>query len=81
MNWLYNFKDYCEANGLQLLPEDMRYLDKMLRKISVCDRRDVAHKYYNVWVRNMALAPTRGMAMNYGRRRANEYLTEECEKK
>ena len=81
MNWLYNFKTYCQESGIHLLPDDMRYIETMLKKLCPVDRRQVAHKYYGVWVRSLSEAPYPAMAQNYARNRANTYLRDVCDRK
>ena len=81
MNWLYTFKQYCEENGVHLLPDDMRYLEKMLKMIPVTDRRNIAHMYYGKWIKAFSLAPYPSMANNYARKHANSWLREVCERR
>ncbi len=78
MNWLYNFKIYCQTTGVNLLPDDQRYMEKMLHKIPEHRRRQIAKNYHDEWLRALSDAPYPGMAQNYARNRANTYLREIC---
>jgi hypothetical protein len=74
MKWLANFRLYCHEHDVNLLPDDMRYLESILKKISPIDRRQIAMNYYSTWIKGITDSPYPSIAQNNGRRRANEYL-------
>ena len=78
MNWLYNFKAYCLTTGVNLLPDDRRFMEKMLYKIPEDRRRQIAKNYHDEWLKALENAPNATMAQNYARNRANNYLRDVC---
>ncbi len=75
MNWLYeSFKPYCERNGVYLLTDDMRYIDKILRGMPVWLQKQIANDYCNIWIKALTEAPCASMRQNFARKQANMYL-------
>lgn len=81
MNWLYKqYLPYCQAHGMNLQSEDMRYISQLLSKVCPIDRRPMMVKYFNAWQAGMHNAVCGSQRQAMGRKFANKCLVEECKK-
>ena len=69
LNW-YNFKAYCARMGINLLRDDIRFIEKRLDEINPDIHRRVMRDYTRIWLEHLN---HRG-GDNEGRKMANEYL-------
>ncbi len=80
MYWLISsFKPFCESNGVHLMREDLKFIEKMLYKIPEERRKRVMKDYYNEWMSGIGSCEIASQKQNLGRRRANNYLRDVCE--
>lgn len=64
------FRPYCESRGIEILPDDIRFIEKCLPKIHQDDRRNVLKRYCDIWAFEIKEAQN----ANLGRLQANTYL-------
>jgi hypothetical protein len=77
ISWInMTFKPYCERIGLELLPDDLRFIAKYLSYIPMDRRKIVMKQYCEEWKQGMSDEKSQVAKTNSGRRRANSYLRE-----
>jgi hypothetical protein len=71
MRWLHHdFRNYCELKGLQILRDDMRFIERRLTEIHPDSHRRVMREYVRIWIQ----ALSEGQGQGQGRVKANQYL-------
>lgn len=77
ISWVnMTFKPYCDRSGIELLPDDLRFIAKYLSYIPADRRKFVMKQYCEEWKQGMSDEKSQLAKMNSGRRRANSYLRE-----
>ena len=75
--WIHDsFKPWCQRNGIELLPDDLRFIAKYLSYIPADRRKFVMKQYCVEWNLGMSNEKSQTAKTNSGRRRANSYLRE-----
>ena len=68
------FKDYCEANGIELMREDLRFIERALCKMPQQLHSEALRGYIASWRRTMAKENSELVGVNSARREANKFL-------
>lgn len=71
---LDRFKAHCEKLGLELLPDDYRFIDAHLGRFPECRLKSVLEGYIEKWYEGMRKALSPPQEQNFGRRWANSWL-------
>lgn len=78
MNWLSEtFKPYCEKQGIELLKDDLKFIEKSLGRIIPSNRKRLMVVYVEKWIEGMLSCKSQTVAQNTGRKRANLWLLEQ----
>lgn len=77
---LGSFKAHCEEKGYELLKEDYTFIDQQLVNVPVGSFKAVLRHYLDEWSNAMAESKNASSAQGEGRRRANIWLREYCDK-
>jgi len=72
-----NFTTYAQTKGLDLLPDDIRWLRTIITKIPPNDRKRVLEQYVTIWREVLGPETKASCAMNLGRSRANNWVREQ----
>lgn len=82
MHWLYTaFQDYAKQKNMRILKDDMKFIEKCLRKLPQNEQREVMRAYCTIWNAEVAGKNLNVPKQNYGRFKANCYLRDLVEKK
>lgn len=68
------FTEYCQANNIQILRDDLKFLRKNLTNEPDKLRKRVLLNYCNEWLLGMELEQNASLKQSMGRRRANNYI-------
>lgn len=71
------FTQYCQANNIQLLRDDKKYLVTMLRNIPENPRKSLLKRFCDEWLLGFELEENVLLKQNMGRFRANSWLRQE----
>jgi|JI7StandDraft_1071085.scaffolds.fasta_scaffold11654_4 hypothetical protein len=75
MYWLRStFLDYCQRKGINLLKDDLKFIEKLLRLFPPDRQKSIMVRYCEEWHKGMAECENAAQSENFGRRRANLYL-------
>lgn len=69
-----NFTDYAASKGLQLLKDDINYIQRQLKHIPKAERKQVMLTYIRLWKEAMAQEGNVRTNQNKGRYAANHWL-------
>ena len=75
------FKDYCLANNIQLLRDDIKFISKILIKIPNNEHRSVLKEYTDLWLHSLKKTEKSSQNQNLARKTANTWLMEEVDKR
>lgn len=79
-SWLYSsFKSYAARENIQLMHDDMRFIETCLAKIPDHAHRKLMHEYIKIWQECMIDVTDNLKAQNTGRFNANQFLLEQTE--
>lgn len=70
----HQFKAYCESKNVQLLPDDVAYLDVKLKRHSLEETREILKHYVDEWVAGVNSEGLSQKKQNTGRVKANAWL-------
>ena len=77
MHWFYTtFQDYCKKSGIQLLKDDLKYIERVLCNIDKGEQKRVLKHFTDEWLLGIQLEENSTLKQNTGRRRANLWLLE-----
>lgn len=68
------FTDYCAQNNIQLLPDDLTFLRKQLKRIPNNQRKHIVRQYTQQWIEGMQQEPCEYKKQNKGRFKANSWI-------
>lgn len=71
------FKDYCLKNNIQLLRDDIKFLEKELVKINDNEHRGILKEYTDLWLHSLEGNAKSSQNQNLARKTANKWLLEE----
>lgn len=75
MNILYSrFIPYCKRNDIDLMRDDIKFLEKQLMKIAPDLHRHVLKRYSEEWLRDYQKQEKSSQKQNLGRKSANLWL-------
>lgn len=69
-----SFREYCLNRGVELLRDDIRFINTQIANLEQSARRAVLSKYCEVWLSAMNSCDTDLRRMNIGRKAANSWL-------
>ena len=75
---LRSFVAHCQTKGIELMRDDIAYIDRMLNKLPRNDFKSVLTHYRDEWVIGKGEAKNAQGAQGFGRRRANLWLLAYC---
>lgn len=79
-SWLYtSFKAYAARENIQLLRDDMNFIETCLGKIPEHAHRKLMHQYIKIWQECVIDISDKIKAQNIGRFNANQFLREQSE--
>lgn len=70
------FKEHCIKNNIQLLRDDVRFIEERLRAIDYNLHKDVLNCYYKKWWQGIREEENALRKQNLGRLTANKWLNE-----
>lgn len=70
----HRFKAYAESLGIQLLKDDLRFIDTQLLRYSENESRAILRDYINEWLHGKGEEDNPTLNQNSGRFRANKWL-------
>jgi hypothetical protein len=77
--WLHGaLVPYFETQGIKLLKDDLKFIEKCLQKIPENFHRKVMRDYLRHWNGDVAIERKNSIQDNLGRFRANSYLRDFC---
>lgn len=68
------FTEYCTANNIKLLRDDLRYIRKILEQWPASQKKAILRRYTVVWLTAMNSEPEELLKQNSGRKSANLWL-------
>lgn len=75
MYWLRStFLDWTKKQGIELLRDDLRFIENILNKIPVELQKSIMSDYCKIWCQGMCLMDKSYQNQNLGRFKANEWL-------
>ncbi len=75
MHWLYTtFKTHCERQGLTLMKEDIKFIERALKEIPSNIHKSIMNDYCKEWCKGIADEPNASKKQNFGRNKANLFL-------
>ena len=75
------FKDYCLHNNIQLLRDDVKFIERELQKIAPNEHRAILKEYTDLWLSILSENDNAAQAQNLARKTANRWLFEEVNRK
>lgn len=69
------FKNYCKAKNIQLLRDDLRFIERVLTKTTVNEHRFILKEFADIWLHELEKS---SQNQNLARRIANKWLLERC---
>lgn len=75
------FKDYCLHNNIQLLRDDIKFIERELQKIAPNEHRQVLKEYTDLWLSTLKENENEPPGQNLARKTANRWLYEEVNRK
>jgi hypothetical protein len=75
---LKSFVTHCQSKGIELMRDDIAYIDRMLNKLPKNDFKAVLTLYVDEWVLGKGQNKNAQGAQGNGRRRANLWLLAYC---
>jgi len=77
MHWLYTtFKTYCATRGINLLRDDLLFIEKRLARIPQEAHKRIAKQFVEKWLEGIGSNENALNSVNLGRRIANIWLRE-----
>jgi hypothetical protein len=76
-----SFREYCLNRGVELLRDDIYFINTQIAKLDQSSRRAVLSKYCEIWITSMNLCDNENGKQNTGRRSANIFLRSKHEAK
>jgi hypothetical protein len=74
MSWLRTgFVKYCAEGGVELLWEDIGFIEKSISRFDVLDQRAICKDYFDIWHEHIS-EHDHIAAQNEGRRMANNHI-------
>lgn len=70
------FTEYCKQNNIELLPDDLRFIRKMIKNISKGSAAILMRKYVEFWIKGMDEESDIVKKQSKGRYKANSWLRE-----
>ena len=79
--WIYcDFRPYALHQGLEIMREDMNFIEKIVSKIPITYQRKALKAYVQIWMQELETHKDNAIGkQNLGRRAANSYLREQVE--
>ena len=75
MHWIRStFLDYCATKGINLLKEDIRFIEKLVRMFPADRHKSIMKRYCDEWELGLAECENASQRENFARRKANLYL-------
>lgn len=75
ISWLHKtFSPYCKAQGIDILPDDLKFIERCISSKSEPVQREIMREYFNVWRGIVKEHPKQANIQNMGRKESNEYL-------
>lgn len=71
------FKDYCYRNNIQLLKDDIKFLERELIKINPNEHRTILKEYSDLWLHTLKKGEKSSQNQNLARKTANNWLYQE----
>lgn len=72
------FKDYCSKNNIQLLKDDLKFIERELQKIPLNEHRAILRVYTDKWLHEVKKNEKSYQNQNFARKQANKWLFEYC---
>ena len=69
-----SFQAYCESNGIELMPDDLKFIKHVFDYIPKSKHKNILTTYAALWVQAMNETPICYKKQNAGRRAANSYI-------
>jgi hypothetical protein len=66
--------DYCKTKGIEILPDDMRFIEQMLKDIPDDLHKSIMRDFIEEWCDGMGRDAMSLLKQNLGRRKANIWL-------
>lgn len=80
MYWLRtNYKAWAEKQGIELMKEDLLFIEKILRKLPENIHKRLMRDYSQKWLEGIGEAKNAHQEQNLGRFRANSWLSRQLE--
>jgi len=74
------FTEFCKANNIQLLREDMKFLRKHVKDLDDDLRKLVLMNYAQLWISHLEFNQNSSQAQNIARKQSNLWLLQESAK-
>jgi NAD+--asparagine ADP-ribosyltransferase len=75
------FKDYCLHNNIQLLRDDIKFIERELQKIPPNEHRELLKEYTDVWLEILKENDNAPLGQNLARKTANKWLFQEVNRR
>lgn len=73
---LKSFREYCQKNDIDVMYDDLCFIDKCLNSFRKNDFKAILEVYIQKWCEGMELHPNASLSSGNGRRFANLWLLE-----
>ncbi len=80
MYWLRSkFKTWTEKQGIELMPEDLKFIESILIKLPESRHKQLMRDYSQKWLDGIESSKSVQSAQNLGRRMANSWLRKQLD--